>query len=62
MMNQFFDLCVWLLQVSANFLGISYQAINIWLFVIIHPLITLLFLLLFVRKSIKYNKLKKNIN
>lgn len=32
-----FDWCVYLLVDAASFLGISYEEINIWLFVIILP-------------------------
>lgn len=41
-MDTIFWICVEILKVAANALGISYQALNVWLFVIIHPLITLL--------------------
>ena len=59
-MNTVFNLCVKFLVVSAHMLGISYQQINVWLFVIIHPLITILFLALFIITFIKYKKLKKS--
>lgn len=41
MINTIFDFCVWLLVVGANGLGISYKAINVWIFVILWPLFTL---------------------
>jgi hypothetical protein len=41
MINTIFDLCVRILVVTAGWLGISYQAINVWVFVIIWPLLTL---------------------
>ena len=34
-----FDLCVRFLYYTANFLGISYEEINVWLFVIILPVL-----------------------
>jgi len=40
-MDSIFQFCVDLLRELANFIGISYEAINIWLFVVIHPLITI---------------------
>ncbi|MFZ6028446.1 MAG: hypothetical protein ACOYYS_12085 [Chloroflexota bacterium] len=41
MIDTIFDWCVMLLVVMARWLGISYQAINVWIFVIIWPLLTL---------------------
>ena len=35
-----FQICVFILVDLANFLGISYEEINVWIFVIIWPLIT----------------------
>lgn len=45
-----FNFCVILLVDTARWLGISYEEINIWLFIIIHPLITLLFLVLWLKE------------
>ena len=36
--DETFDFCVELLIDSARFLGISYEEINVWLFVVIWPL------------------------
>jgi hypothetical protein len=36
-----FDRCVDLLEWLAKKLGISYQALNIWIFVVLWPLITI---------------------
>ncbi|MEJ6503495.1 MAG: hypothetical protein QNL74_03270 [Rhodobacter sp.] len=41
-MNWAFDLCVWILVVSARGIGMAYNELNIWVFVIIHPAITLI--------------------
>lgn len=38
--NTVFDWCVWILEVVAPRIGMTYNEINIWLFVIIHPLLT----------------------
>ena len=51
-----FDWCIQLLLNVADYLGITYEEINIWLFVIILPLVLFLSLalniyLLFFRKS-----------
>jgi len=40
-MNQLFYYCVKLLEIMADMLGMSYEELNIWIFVVIHPLITL---------------------
>jgi hypothetical protein len=42
-MEAIFNLCVEILIWISEFLGISYQAANIWIFVIIHPLLTIIF-------------------
>ena len=41
--------CVVLLVNVARFLGISYEALNIWIFVVIHPIITLALILWLIR-------------
>lgn len=40
-MKELFNICVDILNWIANLFGISYEAANIWIFVIIHPLLTL---------------------
>lgn len=39
-MNQLFDLCVELLLWLAGMLGLTYEAINIWIFCVIWPLLS----------------------
>lgn len=41
MIDNIFDLCVSLLVWMADLLGITYKAVNVWIFVIIWPIITL---------------------
>ncbi|KAA3642143.1 MAG: hypothetical protein DWQ07_24160 [Chloroflexi bacterium] len=41
MIEIIFDACVVLLVWGAGLLGISYKAINVWIFVVIWPLFTL---------------------
>ena len=43
-MDQVFDWCVDLLVSLAGMIGITYKEINVWIFVIIWPLITLILL------------------
>jgi hypothetical protein len=40
MIDQIFDLCVALLVWLADKLGMTYKAINVWIFCVIWPLIT----------------------
>lgn len=53
-MNDLFDYCVDVLYYIAAHTGLTYKEANIWIFVIIHPLITLI-LLVIVILSIKKN-------
>jgi hypothetical protein len=46
-MDTIFWICVRLMQLGSQALGISYQAINVLLFVLIHPAITIYFYLQF---------------
>lgn len=43
-MNKLFDLCVLALELLASFTGLSYKEVNIWIFVIIEPIVFLLML------------------
>ena len=42
MMDQIFDWCVNVLVYWANIFGITYKEINVWVFVIIWPILTVL--------------------
>ena len=53
-MNQLFYYCVEILKKSAEITGMTYEEVNIWIFVVIHPLITLL-LIYELRKCKKLN-------
>lgn len=50
-----FKLCVVLLNDLAQFLGTSYEAINIWIFVIIWPILTLylIFRVILLRRKVR---------
>ncbi|MGZ9222833.1 MAG: hypothetical protein ACXW4Q_12065 [Anaerolineales bacterium] len=47
-MNQIFDWCVNVLIYWANIFGITYKEINVWVFVILWPLLTLLLICIIV--------------
>ena len=48
-----YDFCVKLLIDSARFLGITYEEINVWLFVVIWPLLSLVLFAEVIRLRIK---------
>ena len=50
-----FKICVYILLDLAEIIGISYEAINIWIFVIIQPLLIILFFVLWRREKEKNN-------
>ena len=52
-----FRICVYILVDLADLIGISYEAINIWIFVIIQPLLIIIFFVLW-RKEKKKNNIK----
>ena len=55
-MNQLFYYCVEILKKISEITGMSYEEANIWIFVVIHPLITLLL----IYELAKCNKLAKS--
>ena len=50
-----YDFCVRLLIDIARFLGITYEEINVWLFVVIWPLLSLVLFAEVIRLRIKRN-------
>ena len=58
MMDQIFDWCVNVLIYWAGILGITYQEINVWIFVIIWPLLTIILIGIIViqRRTIRLLK------
>lgn len=55
-----FDFCVLLLIDAAKILGITYEEINVWLFVVIWPLLSLVLFAEVIRLRMKLG-LKKDI-
>ena len=55
-----FDFCVKLLIDIANIMGITYEEINVWLFVVIWPLLSLVLFAEIIRLRIKKDHLRKN--
>ena len=61
MINAIFDWCVQFLVFWAGRLGISYKAVNVWVFVIIWPVFTLLLIGLVVAQQVKIYQLLRNV-
>ena len=54
-MSELFDICVAILYWISDLTGLTYKEANIWIFVIIHPLLTivLFYYVIRLRKEIK---------
>jgi hypothetical protein len=59
MMDPIFDWCVNLLVYWAAMLGITYKEINVWVFVIIWPILTVLLIGIIVMQQRKIRQLSK---
>lgn len=63
-MDTIFWICVKIMQVMSGIFGITYQELNVLLFVIIHPTLTLAFIFLYMKYKRLYikqcNKTKQN--
>ena len=60
-MDALFDLCVQFLLWLADLLGVSYNAINIWIFCVLWPLFTLALIAVVVRQALRIRKLKREL-
>jgi hypothetical protein len=61
MMDVIFDWCVRLLVFLAAQLGITYKEINVWIFVIVWPIITLVLIVLVVWQQMRIRGLLKEV-
>jgi hypothetical protein len=61
MIDAIFDGCVRLLVFLAEQLGLTYKAINVWIFVIIWPLATLALIVVAVRQQLRIISLLREI-
>ena len=59
MITDFFNWCVYILEVIGNITGMGYELANIIIFVFIQPLLILIFFILW-RREIKKNKSSKS--
>lgn len=55
MTNDFFNWCVYILEMIGDFTGMGYELANIVIFVIIQPLVIILFYILWRRERNKNN-------
>ena len=53
MVNDFFNWCVWVLEVIGNVTGMGYELANIVIFVVLQPALILLFFILWRREKKK---------
>ena len=55
MINDFFQWCVWVLEVIGDVTGMGYELANIVIFVILQPALIILFFILWRRERNKNN-------
>lgn len=58
--NELFDICVDLLYWVSDLVGLSYKETNIWVFIIIHPLLTISLLFITIRQRLNFKLFKLN--
>jgi len=58
MVNDFFNWCVYVLEVIGSFTGMGYELANIVIFVILQPALIILFFTLWIFEKKKNNKIK----
>ena len=61
MMDQIFDWCVSLLVYWAGALGITYKEINVWVFVIIWPIFTIILVVIILWQQRKIRHLTTDV-
>jgi hypothetical protein len=57
--NTVFYWCVKILENYSGKLGMTYEELNVWLFVIIYPILFIILLTYRLYFHVKYNRLKK---
>ena len=58
-MDAIFDWCVQVLVYFAGVFGVTYKEINVWVFVIIWPIFTLVLVAIIIRQQIRIRNLEK---
>ena len=59
MMDQIFDWCVNVLVYWAGILGITYKEINVWVFVILWPILTIVLIAIIIRQRQRIRQLSE---
>ena len=59
MIDQIFDWCVQVLIYWAGIFGITYKAINVWVFVIIWPILTIVLTVIIIKQQQRIRQLTK---
>ena len=57
MINDIFNWCVFVLEIMAEYTGMSYELINILIFVILQPLLILIFFYLWRKERQKFREI-----
>jgi hypothetical protein len=60
-MDAIFDWCVGVLVYFAGVFGITYKEINVWVFVIIWPILTLILIALIIVQQVRIRRLQKTL-
>ena len=58
MISNFFNWCVYILEIKSDFTGMGYELANIVIFVILQPALIILFFALWILEKKKNNKMK----
>ena len=61
MIDYIFDLCVRILMALAHAFGMTYKAVNVWIFCVIWPIFTLLLLVLVVRQRMTIVAMRRRL-
>jgi hypothetical protein len=59
-MNAIFDLCVAILVTLAERFSMTYQEVNVWIFVILWPILTLILVGVILRQHLLIKRLRRN--
>ena len=60
-MDAIFDWCVGVLVYFAGVFGITYKEINVWVFVIIWPILTLILIALIIAQQVRIRRLQRTL-
>jgi hypothetical protein len=61
-MDAIFDWCVQVLVYFAGVFGITYKEINVWVFVIIWPIISIVLIVLVILQQVRIRRLQKSLD